>query len=106
MGEPGRDPDLPEKALRLVGMSTARKEDLDGHLAAVLEILGQIDRRHPPATDFFLDPVPVRHGGPQAFRNGSQASGSRIVLWMEGKPAAGDSQVEKRPQPTPGRSGA
>jgi hypothetical protein len=37
----------------------------------VLEILGQIDYRHPSATDLLLDPVPVRHGGAQSVSNGS-----------------------------------
>jgi hypothetical protein len=70
MGEPGRDADLPEKSLRLVRLGTAGKQDLDGDLAAVLEILRQINCGHPSATDFFFDPVPISYAGLQAFRNG------------------------------------
>ena len=42
-------------------------EDLDGHLAVVLEVLGQVDRGHPALAQLPLDAVAVRQGGGQAI---------------------------------------
>jgi len=40
-------------------------EDLDGDLAVVLEVLGQVDRGHAAAANLALDRVVVGEGGPQ-----------------------------------------
>ena len=37
-------------------------QDLDRHLAVVLEVLGQVDSGHPAATKLLLDSVPVCEG--------------------------------------------
>ena len=43
-------------------------QDLDGDLAGVLEILGQIDRRHAPRAELAFDPVTVRQGRRESIR--------------------------------------
>jgi hypothetical protein len=60
VGEPGGDPDLAEKALRLVAGD--RPQHLDGDFAAVLQVLGQVHGRRTPAADLFLEAVPVGDG--------------------------------------------
>src|SRR5687768_9476780 len=87
MGKPGRDADLTEKPLGLVRLGAAGKQDLDSDLAAVLEILRQIDCSHPSATDFFFDPVPISYGGLQAFRNGGHKDFALIRLCWKGTPS-------------------
>jgi predicted esterase len=87
MGKPGRDADLTEKPLGLVRLGAAGEQDLDGDLAAVLEILRQVDCSHPSATDFFFDPVPIRYGGLQAFRNGGHKDFALIRLCWKGTPS-------------------
>jgi hypothetical protein len=37
-------------------------EDLDGDSAAVFEVLGQVNRRHPALTQLPLQPVPAAEG--------------------------------------------
>jgi hypothetical protein len=67
--EPRGNADLSKESLGLVRLGAAGKQHFHGDLAAVLEILRQIDRGHPAATDLFLDAVSFRHGGTQAVRN-------------------------------------
>ena len=69
MGKPGSDPDLSKEALRLVRLRRAAgQQDLDGDLAAVLQVLRQIHRRHAAVTDLFLDAVAIGYGGSQAVQ--------------------------------------
>ncbi len=35
-------------------------QDLDGDLAVVFEILGEVDRGHAAGTQLALDPIPIR----------------------------------------------
>ena len=68
MGKPGGNADLAQEALGLVPWPVPPGEQhLDGDLATVPQIFGQIDRGHAPATDLFFDPVALRHSGSQAF---------------------------------------
>ena len=46
MCEHGGDPDLAEEALRPERRRQLGPQNLDGHLAVMLEILGEVDRRH------------------------------------------------------------
>ena len=60
MGQAGGDPDLAEEALRLVARAGHRPEHLDRHLAAVLQVLGQVDGRGAPAADLLVEAIPIR----------------------------------------------
>jgi hypothetical protein len=42
-------------------------EDLDGHLAIMLQVLGQVDRGHAAAADLVLDGVSVSEGLSEAL---------------------------------------
>ena len=57
VGEPRRDADLAQEALRAERGRQGRVEDLDRDLAAVLAVLGEIHRRHPAAPDLAFDGV-------------------------------------------------
>ncbi len=43
-------------------------QHLHGHLALVLQVLGEIDRRHAASADLFLDGVAVGEGGFEAVK--------------------------------------
>ena len=62
-----------EESVRFARVGSHRRgqvgpEDLDRHLALVLQILGEIDRRHPTATEFVLDGVVVGEGSFQTLK--------------------------------------
>src|SRR5690349_188229 len=63
MGEPRGDPDLPQKAARLVASAGTLPQHLERDLPAVLEILRQIDAGRAPAPDLLLQPVPAGQDG-------------------------------------------
>ena len=63
MGEMGGDPDLLQKALRSDGLGQLRLEDLHRHLTVMLQVLGQVYDRHPPAAQLSLELIPAAHGG-------------------------------------------
>jgi hypothetical protein len=48
-------------------------KDLDRERAAVLDVVGEVDRRHPPATELALDPVSIGQGG----RESGEGTGQR-----------------------------
>ncbi len=52
----GQEPVAPDDGREL------RMQDLDGHLAAVLQVLGEIDRGHAALTELALDAVTVTEG--------------------------------------------
>ncbi len=62
MGQAGGDPDLAEEALRLVTRPRVRPEDLDRHLARVLDVFGQIHRGRATPADLLLDQVAIAQG--------------------------------------------
>src|SRR3954463_15443110 len=70
MRKPGCNPDLAKEALGLVRMAGGGQQHLDGDLATVPQVFGQIHRSHSPTTDLFLDTVAIGHGGLQLFRHG------------------------------------
>jgi hypothetical protein len=74
-------------------VGAVRQQDLDGDLAAVLQVFGQIHRGHAAAPDLFLDAVTIRDGGSQLFRNSGHL-GSLWVPSLEGNPAITESQAD------------
>jgi len=65
--EAGCDFDLLEKPLRAERRGELRLQHLDGDFAMVLQVLGEVDRRHPPAAELALDCVAVGEGGLQTI---------------------------------------
>ena len=80
-----------------------RLEDLDGHLAAVPQVFGEIDGRHAAGAELALDPVAVGQGGGEwdlrQVRSGRDgwpaATGDGTAVFME----------RERPEGTVGRVG-
>jgi hypothetical protein len=66
MIEPGDDLDLAIEPLRPEHGAELRSEHLDRHLAAMLQIVGQVDRRHAAVADLALDGVAAGEGGAEA----------------------------------------
>ena len=69
MRQCGGDLDLAKKSLRAHGARQLRPEDLDGDLAAVLEISGEEDVCHSTAADLPLYGVAVSKRGTQLFNH-------------------------------------
>ena len=63
MGELGGDLDFPQKALGAEHGGELRPEHLDGDLAMVFEVVGEVDRGHSPAAQLPLKAVAVGEGG-------------------------------------------
>ena len=70
----GGDFDLTEEAVRPERRGEVRLQDLDRHLAVVLQVLGEIDRGHPAGTELALDCVSVGEGGLQTGEEIGQAA--------------------------------
>ena len=84
MHQPRRDLDLAREAFGAHGGAEFRTQHLERHLAVVLEILGEVDRRHPPLAELALDPVAIGEGGGERaegrVRGGLGCHGEQ--LWM------------------------
>ena len=65
----GGDLDLTEESVGPEGGGKLGAQDLERHLAAVLEILGQVDRRHSALSQLTVEPVSVDESGAQSFQN-------------------------------------
>ena len=63
MGEAGRDLDLVQEPLDPHALRELGEEDLDGDLALVLAVEGEIDGGVPAAAELALDRVAVGEGG-------------------------------------------
>ena len=69
MVEPGGDLDLGQEAIGAQDGAELGPEHLERHLALVLEIVGQIDRRHPSLAQLPLDAVAIgEDAGQSRFR--------------------------------------
>ena len=68
MGEDGGELNLPQKALRPERRRQLGAQDLHGHPPLVLEILGEIDRGHAPATDLVQDSVARGQCSPKSLQ--------------------------------------
>ena len=64
----GGDLDFSQEPVRPDGGRQLGSEHLDGHLPAVLEIVGEVDRGHPPAAELPLDGVAPGEGGVEALQ--------------------------------------
>ncbi len=71
MVEPSRSVDLAEEPLRAKRRGQLGPQHLDGDFAMVLQVLGEVDRRHTAATEFTLDRVAV---GKRGLQSGEQVS--------------------------------
>ena len=60
MAQLGRDLDFPEEPVGAEGGGELGPHDLDGHLPAVLQVFGEVDRRHAAFAQHPLDRIPVR----------------------------------------------
>ena len=63
----GRELDLAEKAGDSAGPAQLRPDDLDRHVAAVSQVLRQVDRRHAARADLALESVAFSERGHQAL---------------------------------------
>ena len=90
MCQPRGDLDLAQESLLHDRGGQLGVQHLDRDLAAVLEVLGEIDGRHAAASDLAIDPVPVgqrpcqrlgvgRHG-PGEFRSDGPRGARRSSL--------------------------
>ncbi len=59
----GSDLNFPQKPLGAEGSGEIRPEDLHRDLAMVLQVLSEVDRRHPTAANLPLNGVTVGEGG-------------------------------------------
>ena len=67
MLETGRDLDLAQEPLGAQRGGQLRAEHLDGDLAVVLQVVREVNVRHPAAADFSAEVVAGRERGPQAI---------------------------------------
>src|SRR5262249_2660149 len=75
--------DLAEEALRPDDRGEFGAQHFDRYLAVVLEIVGQVDRRHTALTELPLEAIAIGQGGYQRFRDGSHRGtkmGSQVII--------------------------
>ena len=79
MAQARRDVDLAQEALAAQHGTEFRPQQLEGDLAMMLEVLSEIDRGHPAATDLLFYAVAVGECRLEAFEQVGQEddSGSR-----------------------------
>src|SRR5205823_12358364 len=101
MGEARRDLNLAQEALGTEGGRQLGTEHLDCDGAAVLQVLGQIDRRRAPVAELPVDRVPIGQSAAQAGRQLShrnpipRSSGDQPHLLEEAaEPGIGAQAVE------------
>lgn len=63
--EDGGDLDLAQEAVASDRRGEVGPQHLHGNTAAVPQVLGKIDGRHPAASDLFHDPIPRSQGVPR-----------------------------------------
>jgi hypothetical protein len=63
MAQVGGSGDLTQEAIPAQGGGELGTEHLDGHRAPVLQILGEVDDRHPSRAELALEVVSVGKGG-------------------------------------------
>ena len=73
MLEPSGRPDLAQETLRTEGGTEVGVEDLEGDRAVVLEVVREIDSRHPAPAELALQPVAVGQPGAKRGRKVRQS---------------------------------
>jgi hypothetical protein len=56
-------------------------QHLDGDVAVVLRVVGEVDRGHPAGAEFAFDAVAVSPGGVQTFEHGTRWAVREPVAW-------------------------
>ena len=85
--ETGGDLDLAQEPVGAERDCKLGAQDLQGDGAAVSQVLGEVDRRHPTATELVLDRVAPGEGGLQAGQ----------LIHVEGSQARAESIIGRRP---------
>ncbi len=80
MLEIGRGSDLLDESLGPEDGRQLGPQHLHRHLPMVLQVLGEVDRRHPTATEFALDLVAVGEGGFEAVEL-IRHTGEKDAVW-------------------------
>lgn len=68
MREPRGDPDLAGESFGAEQRAELGAEDLDGHLAVVLQVVGQVDGGHTATAELVLDGVAAGEAGSQPIQ--------------------------------------
>src|SRR5258708_32547986 len=84
MVEPRRDLDLGEEPVRAEHRAQLGPQHLERDLALVLEVLGEVDRRHAARAELALDAVAVAQSGRETCGIGHQG----LTRCGPGRPAA------------------
>jgi hypothetical protein len=66
VAKPRRHPDLGQEAFRPDDRGQLRLQDLQRHVALMLQVPGQVDGGHAALSEFTLDAIAARKGGLQA----------------------------------------
>jgi hypothetical protein len=89
MGQPRRDADLPEKPPRLIAPARFRTEYLERHLAAVLEVLGEIHAGRAAAADLLLQPVTAGQSRGGGVEKVGEVGHDGKIAALRGSPGSG-----------------
>ena len=73
---PGGEVDLAEEALAAERLAEVAAENLEGHVAAVAEVAGEVDGGHSARANLALETVAVGERGGEAGRRGGGHSGA------------------------------
>ena len=88
---------LAEKALGPDGRGELGPEDLHGHQASVLRVVGEIDRRHPAPAELALDGIAGGEGRGDAVEEGGHAASARPGRPADGFPVTLDGGTSQGP---------
>ena len=75
------DLDFPQKAVCAERRRELGAENLHGHLAVVLAIVGEVHRRHAALAELSLDPIAVGNGGGEPAQHLTHADGDSTGFW-------------------------
>jgi hypothetical protein len=78
MLQPGGGPDLQEESLRSQRGGELGAQDLEGDRPIVPEVVGEVDRGHPAASELTLDAVAIGQGGPEEIGWVGQRGNRRV----------------------------
>src|SRR5438132_12985062 len=81
MVEPGADMDLLEKSLGAEHRGEIRAQHLEGHVAIVLQVPGEIDRGHPAGAELALDRITARESRGETGCVGHRLAVDSAKMW-------------------------